>query len=421
VRLLRRLPLVSVSCLAVIAVWIRPGVSAAPFLPQSRIASPAQPGVAARRPDTAPDGSCAACHGATLKRAVVHAPASEDCTTCHTRQGTAHRFTMAAEGADLCTSCHAVQTPNDRFVHGPVATGDCVSCHDPHGGARRGLLRTDGSALCLTCHVEMQASIAQHRYAHGPVQTDCAGCHDPHASPNKYQLKATGSALCFTCHTDLQQKVGQAPVKHDALTTERQCLGCHEPHVADIRPQLRATTMTLCLACHDREITAGDRTLVNIKAWLANNPDAHGPIRQQDCVACHRPHASEHFRLLTHDYPSRFYSGFDPANYELCFTCHEPDLVRVERTTTLTGFRDGDRNLHFLHVNRAEKGRTCRACHEVHSSTKPKHIREKVPFGAWALPIKYENQEGGGKCSPGCHVAVEYRRAANTVHVQPKP
>jgi predicted CXXCH cytochrome family protein len=256
----------------------------------------------------------------------------------------------------------------------------------------------------------MKASIAQHKQTHAPIQSDCASCHDPHASANKFQLKKAGNTLCFGCHTDTQQKITVAAVKHDAVSTGRECLACHDPHVSDIAPQLRGTTMAVCLSCHDKELAGPSGPIQNIKAWLASNPDAHGPIRQQDCAGCHRPHESSHFKLLKQDYPAKFYSPFDAKSYELCFNCHQPDLVRVERTTTLTGFRDGDRNLHFVHVNQPDKGRTCRACHEVHSSTKPKHIREKVPFGAWQLPIKYESIEGGGKCTPGCHVAYEYRR-----------
>ena len=75
------------------------------------------------------------------------------------------------------------------------------------------------------------------------------------------------------------------------------------------------------------------------------------------------------------------------------------------------GFRDGDLNLHWVHVNR-EKGRTCRACHEVHASSNPFHIRDSVPFGRdkWELPINYEINDTGGSCAPGCHSAQIYSR-----------
>ena len=75
----------------------------------------------------------------------------------------------------------------------------------------------------------------------------------------------------------------------------------------------------------------------------------------------------------------------------------------------LTRFRDGEVNLHRLHVNR-EKGRTCRACHEVHASKNPFHIRDAVPFGGrgWQLEIRFKKAETGGSCAPGCHVERAY-------------
>jgi hypothetical protein len=93
----------------------------------------------------------------------------------------------------------------------------------------------------------------------------------------------------------------------------------------------------------------------------------------------------------------------------LCFQCHATELVTEERTTTRTGFRDGDRNLHHLHVNR-DKGRSCRACHEVHATNVPFHMRESVPFGQWELPVPYERRPGGGACGASCHRAEDYDR-----------
>ncbi len=376
----------------------------------SSTSAPAQ--AARRAPEQAPRGSCvaAACHGALIDRKNVHAPAKDDCLTCHQQDGTAHTFTLVSPRTQLCVGCHEVATPADTFVHGPVAVGECVTCHDPHASDLPKLVRKTGVELCQVCHVEMTQAMAEHRFTHAPVKADCTSCHSPHASPLRYQLKRSGAELCATCHQAVIDAATKAPVHHDALTMDRQCLNCHAPHTADLPAQLRATTRTLCLSCHNKEVTTPTGPIMNLAEWLAKNPDVHGPIRQDDCSACHQPHGSAQFRLLRKDYPPHFYSPFDPKNYELCFTCHEPDLVQVARTTTLTGFRQGDRNLHFVHVNRRDKGRTCRACHEVHSSQKPKHIRDAVPFGSWALPINYETQPDGGRCAPGCHKAYEYRR-----------
>jgi predicted CXXCH cytochrome family protein len=363
-----------------------------------------------QKPAIAAPGSCLQCHAALTRQPVTHSVAAE-CGSCHVQDKTnAHKFKMAADGEKLCVGCHEVKKPSDKFVHGPVAVGDCVSCHNPHGAAKAKLLKTGTADLCQSCHVEMKALLAEKRSVHAPVKDACTDCHDPHASPFKYQLKAEGSALCLLCHKQVQTLIASSPVKHDAVTMEKGCRNCHEAHATDVKPLLKGPSMTMCLACHDREVPMPGGKLQDIKAWLAANTNLHGPIREKDCVGCHQPHESAHFRLLKQDYPAKFYSPFDPKNYELCFACHQPDLVRVERTTTLTGFRDGDRNLHFVHVNQPEKGRTCRACHEVHSSPRAKHIRDTVPFGSWALPIKFEAGQTGGRCAPGCHVAYDYDR-----------
>ena len=87
--------------------------------------------------------------------------------------------------------------------------------------------------------------------------------------------------------------------------------------------------------------------------------------------------------------------------------------MTVERTRTLTKFRDGNQNLHFLHVNKDKRGRTCRACHDLHASPEPLHIRERVQFGNWLMPIHFEKNETGGSCHPGCHAIEKYDRDAD--------
>jgi hypothetical protein len=117
--------------------------------------------------------------------------------------------------------------------------------------------------------------------------------------------------------------------------------------------------------------------------------------------------------LLTAPFPPATYARFDLAEYGLCFdACHSPQMVTTRTTDSLTNFRDGDVNLHFVHVNRDEKGRTCRTCHAVHGSNLPNHMAAEVPFerSGWQMPIGFEKQADGGSCSPGCHAPKTYRR-----------
>jgi predicted CXXCH cytochrome family protein len=113
--------------------------------------------------------------------------------------------------------------------------------------------------------------------------------------------------------------------------------------------------------------------------------------------------------LLKSAYPSSFYTSFSKEKY-ICFNCHDEKAFAEPRTLDATGFRNGNLNLHYRHVNR-KKGRTCRACHHHHSADRPKLIRKAVRFGTRAINIKeYEKTETGGKCAPLCHSVVQYDR-----------
>jgi predicted CXXCH cytochrome family protein len=149
--------------------------------------------------------------------------------------------------------------------------------------------------------------------------------------------------------------------------------------------------------------------MTNFKRWLDENKVWHDPVKAKDCSSCHRTHAGDTFRLLQAEYPPVFYAPYDAKNYELCFNCHNDKVVSVAETTTLTGFRDGARNLHYLHVNR-ERGRTCRACHEVHASKQDHQIRDGVPYGpkGWMLKVGFTRLPNGGQCAKTCHDTKKY-------------
>jgi predicted CXXCH cytochrome family protein len=61
-------------------------------------------------------------------------------------------------------------------------------------------------------------------------------------------------------------------------------------------------------------------------------------------------------------------------------------------------------------VNKAERGRTCRACHEVHASPNPHQLRESVPYGPknWLLKVGYTQTATGGSCARTCHDTKTY-------------
>jgi predicted CXXCH cytochrome family protein len=361
-----------------------------------------------------PADLCTTCH-ATKDRTYLHAPVRQgNCTGCHDPHSSEHPLMLHEDPTrGLCLTCHRESEGAARaFVHGPVATGACILCHESHSSWQPALLTEPPRQLCLGCHPEIEPDAARDRHRHVPVEEGCAPCHDPHASDHRHQLHEPAPELCYRCHGAMRDELGEALVVHGAVTQEGGCQGCHSPHYSSLPAMQKRLEIDLCLGCHDEPVaTADGRMLTDMAALLASNPDHHGPIRDGACTACHLPHASRASHLLRKSYPPEFYAPYEPARYALCFECHLPQMVKSPRGTGATRFRHGDRNLHWLHVNR-EKGRTCRACHEVHASKNPFHMRDSVPFGTqgWQLEIRFERTPTGGSCAPGCHARESYDR-----------
>ncbi|MBN1420424.1 MAG: cytochrome c3 family protein [Planctomycetes bacterium] len=409
-------------------------------------------------------GSCVreGCHKDLVSRKVIHGPLEDnDCETCHERAAGEHHFTFVAEKQELCEMCHEIP-PRQKVVHKPILDGGCTDCHDPHSGPQKALLRAKTVAAqcaschtlaeakhphepsaegeCLACHHPHQSENAdllmepepriclgchtgteeelQEKHVHRPCAEGCSSCHASHGGPEAHLLREPFLPLCLKCHVDVRGAMAGGPVQHGALLSRDACMNCHQPHGGNLTYLLKDASKPLCLKCHDEEQKTPDgKTLKNIGKLLEESNFLHGPIRESDCTACHSAHGSTNFRMLRLHFPQSFYEAFDIGKYALCFRCHASALVLTKRTESLTMFRDGDINLHYLHVNDKVKGRSCRACHPVHASNRPKHIRESVPFGKgnWLLPINFRKTETGGSCAPGCHDPKSYdnsRRAA---------
>lgn len=355
---------------------------------------------------------CIKCHQMAPEK-HSHAPVRDGkCMECHDPHGSEHKGELVGDpNRDLCMKCHG-DLQKKAFVHGPVAVGACATCHKPHSSAEPKLLISDANTLCKTCHADT-GKAAPGLHLHKAMDVGCVNCHDSHTSDHKFQLREPAPKLCLSCHQEkFDHMTAGATVVHGAVTAEGGCTSCHEPHASKLAGLQRTTQPESCLKCHDKPINGLDgKPLTNMAALLAANPVKHGPIRDGHCTVCHDPHAAKNFRLLSDDYPTAFYSPFSEDLYKLCFKCHTADLVKKQNGQGITNFRDGIKNMHTLHVNQ-EKGRTCRACHEVHASKRPSHVRESVPFGnsSWLLEINYVKTEEGGSCAPGCHAPKKYVR-----------
>lgn len=365
---------------------------------------------------------CTECHEMASEK-VVHDPVSRgQCIACHDPHGSAgpHLLTAATVG-ETCAQCHEDTTQEWAFLHGPVAAGECVACHQPHTSPRAKLLHADERDLCLKCHSNVQERTAAPAKVHRPVADGCLVCHKPHGAKNKMMLSAEQPSLCLDCHDKIGELLASAKVAHPPMSSDASCAACHDPHGSPQDGLLIKPQKEVCLSCHGEDSRAGaaDGKPQSVGEILATNPHAHGPVGDGSCAACHNPHGSHQPGLPSRAYPSKFYATYDAKQYALCFECHEPEAFSDRETDSATGFRNGTQNLHFLHVNKAEKGRTCRACHAPHASNNAKHIAERVPFGKWQIPIGFRETETGGSCLPGCHKPYAYDRK-NPVENVPK-
>lgn len=299
--------------------------------------------------------------------------------------------------------------------HAPYEAGDCSICHQNADPKQPGPIAKKGTALCLECHEEF-VGVMKRKHAHPPALENCTNCHNPHNAKFRKLLRNETRVQCTTCHTEIKKIMDTASVQHEALNIGAQCTNCHNPHASSVEKLLRQLPFDLCISCHNRDdvTDAKGKKLQNMKTLLDNNKEWHGPVAAKDCSGCHQPHGSDHFRLLMADYPPEFYAPYDPRRYELCLTCHQEEAFSTAQTTTLTSFRNGATNLHYVHLHQAGRGRTCRACHEVHASKQANHIREGVPYGSggWILKLNYKRTATGGSCEKTCHQERSYSNRA---------
>jgi predicted CXXCH cytochrome family protein len=362
--------------------------------------------------------TCTFCHTVLGSASHVHKAVLTGCTSCHQPHASNAKFLLKADTIErTCAACHDV--PLKKHAHEPFAKGECTLCHLPHEADNVTLLRGgEGSKHCFTCHEGMKQTLEAASHVHQPAKQDCGLCHNPHATDFDHQLTKPIDQTCYTCHQKIKDHVASSSVAHGAMVSEKSCGNCHDAHASNNASLLRHRTDEVCLTCHDKPVsTAEGRTIAGMKVALTQSKFLHGPNRAGNCSACHDPHGATNANLLERAFPDSFYARFDVKKYDLCFSCHDKQLVLTAKTTGLTNFRDGETNLHFVHVNREDKGRSCRTCHDVHGSDLPKHMASEVPFegSSWSMPIQYEQTSDGGRCAPGCHTPREYHRLATTL------
>jgi predicted CXXCH cytochrome family protein len=388
---------------------------------------------------------CTFCHinKGTGAAPVSHKPfADGECLKCHDPHGGETRTNLRfAEVNTLCTSCHKVLEGHSS-VHKAVTDGQCTACHKAHTAEHAKLLTQETPGLCLTCHEDIKHQTSA-KFLHKPAtEGDCMRCHTPHASDTTHQLKAPATKLCGECHEAVLKQAQSATNPHSAATDGEACLNCHTSHGGEHAKLMRDEPVATCLACHKETpkstVAAKDQNPARpvfadqskpaedpskpkavakgVPELAAKGMNPHGPVAEGHCAACHDVHGGSRAQLLKAGFSGEVQEKFAPANFELCFSCHDQRMLAGPTTADATNFRDGERNLHHLHVT--VRGRACTACHTMHASRFPQQICETVTFGSWQLPINFKPAETGASCAPGCHRPYSYTRTAVKIPVK---
>nr|MBF0220900.1 hypothetical protein [Desulfobulbaceae bacterium] len=363
---------------------------------------------------------CYRCHveAATMTNEgqYVHFPVTKgECLLCHEHHESNLAYHLKRDTIlDLCLGCHTKNIIEHKVMHEPVESGDCSACHSPHISNFKGLLSEGGKDLCIECH-EIRKEEFESKYVHEPVSKDCNLCHDPHGSSSYDHLKTAKDengkyltvqnplkALCISCHlkSDPQviDQIENSTVAHKPVQ-EGKCTECHTPHSSNFSKQLNAPLKEICFRCHP-----------DIKKTITESQFQHGPVRTNDCAQCHLVHGSNHKNLLRAEYSLNYQGDYDPKNFELCFGCHNSKVIE-ENNSLDTGFRNGTRNLHFVHVHRDKNGRFCITCHDTHASDQEKHIRKSFTFKKkFKITMDFTKTATGGGCVVGCHKPRKYDR-----------
>lgn len=210
-------------------------------------------------------------------------------------------------GSETCLDCHeevaefyaatSHSLENNLIVPG-TAIGGCESCHGPGSlhveEEGEGFIigselyaefgDTQRLAMCTQCHATQST-----HWAGGPHDGADISCNDCHADQVHFGGQALPSSqfrnpseFCLQCHAE-QTSDFRLPFRHRVLENQVACGDCHDPHANMDATRMNGMNDT-CLGCHQE--MAGPFVF------------EHDGVSGEDCTVCHKPHGSNHDKLL---------------------------------------------------------------------------------------------------------------------------
>ena len=392
---------------------------------------------------------CMTCH-------EVHNAASDDgsllrsadrrglCTECHTLADTstpAAHFDPSSSGALWPGGQYGSTFP---AITDTSQTASCAGCHQAHGWPDNAdtdrdypRLQVDlEENLCFTCHDGSPATadvradflkssshpLALASEVHQPGEpaiivarhVECEDCHGPHMATARVDLPGAATAprpasgplagvrgvslagtevdpaafeyeLCFRCHADSPNlppapTPRQFPQSNLRLEFNGSLASYHPVAMAGTNGSVPSlingwdeTSLMSCTTCH-------------------NNDD--GPVAGGGGGGANGPHGSAEPHLLERSYETVDGTGFDEANFAMCFKCHS--WASIESDASF-----GD---HKKHISGEDT--PCNVCHDPHASANPKLINFDTsvvsPSNAGTLSYVSTGTHSGS-CTLNCH------------------
>jgi len=311
------------------------------------------------------------------------------------------------------SKCHQ-GIDDHKYLHAPFKTRDkaCLTCHvlSEKGIGHpifKPLTNEFNNDSCKTCHESSHKKIFSKNVVHKAlVENACTSCHSPHGSDHpKLLKKGFDRGLCLDCHKKTAESISNVKF-HKAESFNDNCLTCHNSHNGSDKKLLKDQEINLCLGCHGNDQVKHakmDWTKLDKKNW-------HEPVKDGNCSQCHQVHGSKDRNLLKSGYKNISYSQNIEEDAKNCFECHKVEKFQNKHAVSETQFRNGNVNLHFLHLNSKNGSRNCHTCHEVHASNNLYLIKDNFQYRGVQLPIKFNPSKDGGTCTTACHKAFSYDR-----------
>jgi predicted CXXCH cytochrome family protein len=194
------------------------------------------------------------------------------------------------------------------------------------------------SCISASCH----QAIGGLKYLHQPVKDgDCSACHQQKAKehPIKRGKSFELTAKGAALCSQCHDAKGKKKVVHPPVK-DGDCLACHKPHGGSGRYLLDVgeNQTELCIGCHDS---------ASFKRKFM-----HGPVAVGACTKCHDPHESSVKFLLKE------------PNRELCLKCHA-DFGKAESEAKV--------------IHDPVKINQCFSCHEPHGSANSALLKKTMP------------------------------------------